>query len=49
MIDAGRVIATGSPDELKSRLKGVRTTQRPPTLDDVFLHLTSQTSQTSTS
>jgi ABC-2 type transport system ATP-binding protein len=48
VINAGRVIASGSPDELKSRLKGVRTTQRPPTLDDVFLHLTSQTSQTST-
>jgi ABC-2 type transport system ATP-binding protein len=38
VLKEGRVVAEGSPDELKSRLGGDRL--RPPTLDEVFLDLT---------
>ncbi|GAB3439914.1 hypothetical protein GCM10027570_04780 [Streptomonospora sediminis] len=42
VIDAGRVVADGTPDELKARVgpDRVETVTRKPTLDEVFLHLT---------
>jgi ABC-2 type transport system ATP-binding protein len=42
VIDAGRVIAEGTPDELKAMIgpDRVETITRKPTLDEVFLHLT---------
>lgn len=42
LIDAGRVIAHGTPDELKAKVgpDRVETITRKPTLDEVFLHLT---------
>ena len=51
LLDHGRVVAEGSPDELKRRLldEGAGASDgdgawsvRPPDLDDVFLHLTGQ-------
>ncbi|CCH29656.1 ATP-binding cassette domain-containing protein [Actinosynnema sp. NPDC047251] len=44
VIDAGRVVAEGTPDELKARVgpDRVETITRKPTLDEVFLHLTGQ-------
>jgi ABC-2 type transport system ATP-binding protein len=40
VLDGGRVIADGTPDELKSAVGGDRVERRPPTLDEVFLELT---------
>jgi ABC-2 type transport system ATP-binding protein len=42
LIDAGRVVAEGTPDELKAKVgpDRVETITRKPTLDEVFLHLT---------
>ena len=42
IVDHGRVVARGTPDELKSALGGdvVETVVRRPTLDEVFLHFT---------
>jgi ABC-2 type transport system ATP-binding protein len=42
VIDAGRVVAAGTPDELKAKVgpDRVETITRKPTLDEVFLHLT---------
>jgi ABC-type multidrug transport system ATPase subunit len=42
VIDAGRVVADGTPDELKAKVgpDRVETITRKPTLDEVFLHLT---------
>ena len=42
LLDAGRVVAEGTPDELKARVgpDRVETVTRKPTLDEVFLHLT---------
>ena len=41
-MDGGRVIAEGTPEELKRRVGGevVETVRRLPTLDEVFLALT---------
>jgi ABC-2 type transport system ATP-binding protein len=42
LIDAGRVVADGTPDELKAKVgpDRVETVTRKPTLDEVFLQLT---------
>ncbi|GAA3287905.1 ATP-binding cassette domain-containing protein [Dactylosporangium vinaceum] len=42
VIDAGRVVAAGTPDELKAKVgpDRVETVTRKPTLDEVFLQLT---------
>jgi len=42
VIDGGRIVADGTPDELKARVgpDRVETVTRKPTLDEVFLHLT---------
>jgi ABC-2 type transport system ATP-binding protein len=42
VIHAGRVVAEGTPDELKAKVgpDRVETVTRKPTLDEVFLHLT---------
>ncbi|GAA1022310.1 MULTISPECIES: ABC transporter ATP-binding protein [Amycolatopsis] len=42
VLDAGRVVAAGTPDELKAKVgpDRVETVVRKPTLDEVFLHLT---------
>lgn len=42
VIDTGRVVAQGTPDELKAKVgpDRVETVTRKPTLDEVFLHLT---------
>jgi ABC-2 type transport system ATP-binding protein len=42
VVDTGRVVAQGTPDELKARVgpDRVETVTRKPTLDEVFLHLT---------
>ncbi|MBO0867325.1 MAG: ATP-binding cassette domain-containing protein [Micromonosporaceae bacterium] len=50
VIDAGRVVAEGTPDELKARVgpDRVETVIRKPTLDEVFLHLTGHTPTTAT-
>ncbi|CCH77540.1 Daunorubicin resistance ABC transporter ATPase subunit [Nostocoides japonicum T1-X7] len=42
LIDAGRIVAEGTPDELKARVgpDRVETVVRKPTLDEVFLRLT---------
>lgn len=42
VMDAGRIVAEGTPDELKARVgpDRVETVTRKPTLDEVFLHLT---------
>ncbi|MFE2752161.1 ABC transporter ATP-binding protein [Actinosynnema sp. NPDC059335] len=42
ILDGGRVVAEGTPDELKARVgpDRVETVVRKPTLDEVFLHLT---------
>jgi ABC-2 type transport system ATP-binding protein len=40
VLDGGRVIADGTPDELKSAVGGDRVERRLPTLDEVFLELT---------
>ncbi len=47
LIDAGRVAAEGTPDELKARVgpDRVETITRKPTLDEVFLHLTGHTAE----
>jgi len=44
VIDGGRIIAEGTPDELKAKVgpDRVETITRKPTLDEVFLHLTGQ-------
>nr|WP_100448132.1 ATP-binding cassette domain-containing protein [Glycomyces xiaoerkulensis] len=44
LIDAGRVVAEGTPDELKAAVgpDRVETVTRKPSLDEVFLHLTGQ-------
>jgi ABC-2 type transport system ATP-binding protein len=44
VITAGRVIAEGTPDELKSLAGGDWTAEHRPTLDEAFLHLTGQPS-----
>ncbi|OXM58890.1 export ABC transporter ATP-binding protein [Amycolatopsis thailandensis] len=48
VIDAGRVVAAGTPDELKAKVgpDRVETITRKPTLDEVFLHLTGHTATT---
>ncbi|MCP2167668.1 ABC transporter ATP-binding protein [Goodfellowiella coeruleoviolacea] len=50
VIDAGRVVAEGTPDELKAKVGPDRleTVVRKPSLDEVFLHLTGHTATTST-
>ena len=42
LVDAGRVVAHGTPDELKARVgpDRVETISRKPTLDEVFMQLT---------
>ena len=42
VIDAGQVVAHGTPDELKAKVgpDRVETITRKPSLDEVFLHLT---------
>jgi len=42
VIDAGRIVAEGTPDELKAKVgpDRVETVTRKPTLDEVFVHLT---------
>lgn len=42
VVDAGRVVAEGTPDELKAKVgpDRVETVTRKPSLDEVFLHLT---------
>jgi ABC-2 type transport system ATP-binding protein len=40
VLDGGRVIADGTPDELKAAVGGDRVERRLPTLDEVFLELT---------
>jgi len=42
VVDAGRIVAEGTPDELKARVgpDRVETVTRKPSLDEVFLHLT---------
>jgi ABC-2 type transport system ATP-binding protein len=49
VIDAGRIVAEGTPDELKAKVgpDRVETVTRKPTLDEVFLHLTGHTPSTS--
>jgi ABC-2 type transport system ATP-binding protein len=49
VIDAGRVVAEGTPDELKAKVgpDRVETVTRKPTLDEVFLHLTGHPAKTS--
>jgi ABC-2 type transport system ATP-binding protein len=44
LLDAGRVVAEGTPDELKARVgpDRVETVVRKPSLDEVFLRLTGQ-------
>ncbi|AYY13098.1 ATP-binding cassette domain-containing protein [Actinobacteria bacterium YIM 96077] len=48
VIDAGRVVAEGTPDELKAKVgpDRVETVTRKPTLDEVFLHLTGHPTST---
>ncbi|GLW23145.1 hypothetical protein Mame01_31880 [Microbispora amethystogenes] len=48
LIDAGRVVAEGTPGELKAQVgpDRVETVVRKPTLDEVFLHLTGQPTTT---
>jgi ABC-2 type transport system ATP-binding protein len=48
VIDAGRIVAEGTPDELKAKVGPDRmeTVTRKPTLDEVFLHLTGHTPAT---
>jgi ABC-2 type transport system ATP-binding protein len=48
LIDAGRVVAEGTPDELKAKVgpDRVETVVRKPTLDEVFLHLTGHATTT---
>ncbi|MDI1463243.1 ATP-binding cassette domain-containing protein [Catellatospora sp. KI3] len=50
VIDAGRIVAEGTPDELKAKVgpDRVETVTRKPTLDEVFLHLTGKTATRST-
>jgi ABC-2 type transport system ATP-binding protein len=50
VIDAGRIVAEGTPDELKAKVgpDRVETVTRKPTLDEVFLHLTGHTPTTPT-
>jgi len=50
VIHAGRIVAEGTPDELKARVgpDRVETVTRKPTLDEVFLHLTGHTPTTPT-
>ena len=43
IIDAGRIIREGTPDELKSELQRRRGLAEEPTLDDVFLDATGRT------
>lgn len=48
VIDAGRVVAEGTPDELKAKVgpDRVETVTRKPTLDEVFLQLTGHPAKT---
>jgi ABC-2 type transport system ATP-binding protein len=48
VIDAGRIVAEGTPDELKAKVgpDRVETVTRKPSLDEVFLHLTGHTPAT---
>lgn len=48
VIDGGRIVAEGTPDELKAKVgpDRVETVTRKPTLDEVFLHLTGRTTST---
>jgi ABC-2 type transport system ATP-binding protein len=48
VMDAGRIVAEGTPDELKAKVgpDRVETVTRKPTLDEVFLHLTGHTPTT---
>ncbi|MGI5238256.1 ABC transporter ATP-binding protein [Dactylosporangium sp. CA-139066] len=50
LIDAGRVVAEGTPDELKARVgpDRIETVVRKPTLDEVFLSLTGHRATTTT-
>jgi ABC-2 type transport system ATP-binding protein len=50
VIDAGRIVAEGTPDELKAKVgpDRVETVTHKPTLDEVFLHLTGHTPTTPT-
>ncbi|WP_280454484.1 ABC transporter ATP-binding protein [Nocardia brasiliensis] len=50
VIDAGRVVAEGTPDELKAKVgpDRVETITRKPSLDEVFLHLTGRPAVTTT-
>ena len=50
VIDAGRVVADGTPDELKAKVgpDRVETVTRKPTLDEVFLHLTGHSATSTT-
>jgi ABC-2 type transport system ATP-binding protein len=50
VIDAGRIVAAGTPDELKAKVgpDRVETVTRKPTLDEVFLHLTGHRTSAST-
>jgi ABC-type multidrug transport system ATPase subunit len=46
VIDHGRVIAQGTPEQLKRQVGGERLALRRPTLDDVFLALTGRPAPT---
>jgi ABC-2 type transport system ATP-binding protein len=48
VISAGRVVAQGTPDELKALVgpDRIETVTRKPTLDEVFVHLTQHTAAT---
>jgi ABC-2 type transport system ATP-binding protein len=50
VIDAGRIVAAGTPDELKAKVgpDRVETVTVKPTLDDVFLHLTGRPATSAT-
>jgi ABC-2 type transport system ATP-binding protein len=50
VIDAGRIVANGTPDELKAEVgpDRVETVTHKPTLDEVFLHLTGHAPATPT-
>jgi ABC-2 type transport system ATP-binding protein len=43
IIDAGRMVCTGTPQELKDGLRARRGGEEEPTLDDVFLEMTGRT------
>jgi ABC-2 type transport system ATP-binding protein len=43
IIDAGRIVREGTPDQLKADLRERRGGSEEPTLDDVFLDATGRT------